>query len=84
MTDNGGGGARIGSGSGLSGIERRLGTIRRRPGRQQPCGRPHHGHHGAALRVVLAEDLFLLRDGLVRMLEAYGFEIAAAVETGPN
>ncbi|MFD3749342.1 LuxR C-terminal-related transcriptional regulator [Streptomyces cyaneofuscatus] len=36
------------------------------------------------MRVVLAEDLFLLRDGLVRMLEAYGFEIAAAVETGPE
>jgi len=36
------------------------------------------------LRVVLAEDLFLLRDGLVRMLEAYDFEIAAAVETGPE
>ncbi|MGW0631791.1 hypothetical protein ACWD27_35965, partial [Streptomyces sp. NPDC002758] len=34
------------------------------------------------MRVVLAEDLFLLRDGLVRMLEAYDFEIAAAVETG--
>lgn len=36
------------------------------------------------LRVVLAEDLFLLRDGLVRMLEAFGFEIAAAVESGPE
>ena len=36
------------------------------------------------MRVVLAEDLFLLRDGLVRLLEAHGFEIAAAVETGPD
>ncbi|MFF5896309.1 LuxR C-terminal-related transcriptional regulator [Streptomyces argenteolus] len=36
------------------------------------------------MRVVLAEDLFLLRDGLVRMLEAFDFEIAAAVETGPE
>ncbi|WP_093801168.1 response regulator transcription factor [Streptomyces sp. Wb2n-11] len=36
------------------------------------------------MRVVLAEDLFLLRDGLVRMLEAFGFEILAAVETGPE
>lgn len=36
------------------------------------------------MRVVLAEDLFLLRDGLVRMLEAYDFEIAAAVENGPE
>ncbi|MBA0050119.1 response regulator transcription factor [Streptomyces sp. AJS327] len=35
------------------------------------------------MRVVIAEDLFLLRDGLVRMLEAYDFEIAAAVDNGP-
>ncbi|GHH74556.1 DNA-binding response regulator [Streptomyces sulfonofaciens] len=36
------------------------------------------------MRVVIAEDLFLLRDGLVRMLRAYGFEVAAAVESGPE
>jgi DNA-binding NarL/FixJ family response regulator len=36
------------------------------------------------VRVVLAEDLFLLRDGLVRLLEAYDFEIVAAVDTGPD
>jgi len=33
---------------------------------------------------VIAEDLFLLRDGLVRMLEAFDFEIAAAVDNGPE
>ncbi|MEW2348530.1 MULTISPECIES: response regulator transcription factor [unclassified Streptomyces] len=36
------------------------------------------------MRVVLAEDLFLLRDGLVRLLEAYDCEIVAAVESGPE
>jgi DNA-binding NarL/FixJ family response regulator len=36
------------------------------------------------VRVVVAEDLFLLRDGLVRMLQAYDFEIAAAVDTAPG
>ncbi|QPP09161.1 response regulator transcription factor [Streptomyces bathyalis] len=36
------------------------------------------------MRVVIAEDLFLLRDGLVRLLEAFGFEIAAAVDNGPE
>ena len=35
------------------------------------------------MRAVLAEDLFLLRDGLVRLLEAHDFEIAAAVEDAP-
>jgi DNA-binding NarL/FixJ family response regulator len=36
------------------------------------------------VRAVLAEDLFLLRDGLVRLLQAYGFEIAAAVDNAPG
>jgi DNA-binding NarL/FixJ family response regulator len=36
------------------------------------------------LRVVLAEDLTLLRDGLVRMFEAHGFEVVAAVDNGPQ
>jgi DNA-binding NarL/FixJ family response regulator len=35
------------------------------------------------VRVVVAEDLFLLRDGLVRLLEAYGHQVVAAVGTGP-
>ncbi|MFB6713324.1 response regulator [Streptomyces sp. NPDC056358] len=34
------------------------------------------------MRIVLAEDLFLLREGLVRLLTAHGFEIAAAVDDG--
>lgn len=33
---------------------------------------------------MLAEDLFLLRDGLIRLLEAYGFTIVAAVDNGPD
>jgi DNA-binding NarL/FixJ family response regulator len=36
------------------------------------------------VRVVIAEDLFLLRDGLVRLLQAHGFEIAAAVDSAPS
>jgi DNA-binding NarL/FixJ family response regulator len=36
------------------------------------------------LRVVLAEDLFLLRDGLCNLLTAHGFTIAAAVASGPE
>jgi DNA-binding NarL/FixJ family response regulator len=35
------------------------------------------------VRVVVAEDLFLLRDGLTRLLSAHDFEIAAAVDTAP-
>jgi DNA-binding NarL/FixJ family response regulator len=36
------------------------------------------------MRVVLAEDLHILRDGLVMMLEAHGFSIAAAVDNEPD
>jgi DNA-binding NarL/FixJ family response regulator len=32
------------------------------------------------VRLVLAEDLALLRDGLIRILEAHDFDVAAAVE----
>ncbi len=35
------------------------------------------------MRVVLAEDLVLLRDGLTRTLREYGFEVVAAVDNGP-
>jgi DNA-binding NarL/FixJ family response regulator len=34
------------------------------------------------VRVVIAEDLFLLRDGLTRLLAAHGCTVIAAVETG--
>ncbi|MFF7992099.1 LuxR C-terminal-related transcriptional regulator [Kitasatospora xanthocidica] len=36
------------------------------------------------MRVVLAEDLVLLRDGLSLLLRAHGHEIVAAVESGPE
>ena len=36
------------------------------------------------MRVVIAEDLALLREGLVRILEEGGFEVAAAVDNGSD
>lgn len=36
------------------------------------------------MRVVIAEDVFLLRDGLVRLLREYGFDVVAAVDNGPS
>jgi DNA-binding NarL/FixJ family response regulator len=35
------------------------------------------------VRVVLGEDLVLLRDGLIRLLSAYDFEVVEAVDNGP-
>jgi DNA-binding NarL/FixJ family response regulator len=36
------------------------------------------------VRVVLGEDLALLRDGLIRLLEAHDFEVVEAVADGPG
>ncbi|HET6909735.1 MAG TPA: response regulator transcription factor [Mycobacteriales bacterium] len=36
------------------------------------------------MRVVVAEDLYLLRDGIVRLLEAYDHEVVATAATGPE
>jgi DNA-binding NarL/FixJ family response regulator len=36
------------------------------------------------VRVVLGEDLTLLRDGLIRLLGAYDMEVVEAVESGPE
>ena len=36
------------------------------------------------MRVVIAEDLFLLREGLASLLKEHGFEIAEAVGDGPS
>src|SRR5215467_12791910 len=35
------------------------------------------------MRIVLAEDLYLLRTGLERLLAEHGFEVVEAVDNGP-
>jgi DNA-binding NarL/FixJ family response regulator len=36
------------------------------------------------MRIVVAEDLYLLRDGMVRLIEAFGHEVVATASTGPE
>ena len=36
------------------------------------------------MRVVIAEDLFLLREGLASLLKEHGFDIAGTVGDGPS
>jgi DNA-binding NarL/FixJ family response regulator len=36
------------------------------------------------VRIVIAEDLFLLREGLARLLQAHDLEVAAAVDNGAD
>src|SRR5581483_7757926 len=55
------------------------GGARRDARGHEPGGRPDDDPRGAAVRVVIAEDLALLRDGMVRLLEDNGFAVVAAV-----
>ncbi|MEY9875381.1 DNA-binding NarL/FixJ family response regulator [Streptacidiphilus sp. MAP12-33] len=36
------------------------------------------------MRILVAEDLYLLRDGMVRLIEACGHEVVATAATGPE
>jgi DNA-binding NarL/FixJ family response regulator len=36
------------------------------------------------MRIVVAEDLYLLRDGIVRLIEAHGHQVVATATTGPE
>ena len=56
--------------------------LRRHLAHRSPPGGPTVLDHGAAMRVLIAEDQLLLRDGLIRMLTANGFEVVAAVDDG--
>src|ERR1700749_1349691 len=56
------------------------GGIRRHDEGVEPERRADPGHAGGAVRLVLAEDHALLRDGLTRILEAHDHEIVAAVD----
>ena len=57
-------------------------STRRYADRHQPAGRPDGRPRRSAVRVVIAEDLALLRDGLARLLRDNGFDVVAAVADG--
>src|SRR6266487_1574330 len=65
------------------GIERRHAAFNGILAVSSPLGGPDHRHHRGAMRIVLAEDLYLLRTGLERLLAEHGFEVVEAVDNGP-
>ena len=82
VVDDGRGGADP-AGSGLQG-PRPAGRGARRVARGPQSRRRADGRASiAAVRVVIAEDLALLRDGLERLLRDSGFDVVAAVADGP-
>ena len=57
---------------------------RRRVRSQQPGRRPDRAPGGAAVRVIVADDSVLLREGLVRLLAENGHDVVAPVGDGPS
>ena len=81
IADDGEGGADPG-GAGLTGLRQRVEALDGRLAVQSGDA-GDHDPGGAAVRIVIAEDLTLLREGLTRLLRDRGWEIVAAVDTGP-
>ena len=57
---------------------------RRRAARLQPPGRRDDRQRGAAVRVVIADDNLIVRDGLAALLREAGVDVAAQVGSGDD
>ena len=68
VTDDGVGGADPRRGTGLRGLADRVSGVDGRLFVDSPAGGTDRAHRGAAVRVVIAEDSVLLREGLARLL----------------
>ena len=82
VVDDGRGGADA-AGAGLKGLAQRVEALDGTLEVNSPPGGPTRRASIAAVRVVIAEDLALLRDGLERLLRDSGFDVVAAVADGP-
>ena len=81
VSDKGPGGADP-AGSGLLGLRQRVQALDGRFTVVSPAGRGDHRPRGAAVRVVIAEDLALLREGIVALLREAGIDVVAQAEDG--
>ena len=75
VSDDGVGGATPAAGSGLPGMADRVAAHGGTLARGEPAGRGDADRGGAAVRVVIAEDTVLLREGLAGLLEDAGHEV---------
>ena len=90
MSDDGSGGAQVGAGTGLSGLLERVRTVDGTLVVHSPPGGPtvvtirgdlpmERLARAARMRVAIAEDSAILRDGLVQLLIDRGHAVVAAV-----
>ena len=75
IRDDGVGGADPAAGSGLRGLADRVAALDGLLDVESPRGRRHRRAGGGAVRVVLAEDSVLLREGIARILDEAGIEV---------
>ena len=75
VADDGIGGASTTGGSGLRGLADRVEALGGRFTVSSPPGPRHDAASGDPVRVALADDAVLLREGLSRLLEEAGFEV---------
>ena len=84
VTDDGRGGAHLSKGKGLVGLGDH---VRAADGVLQvtsPDGGPTGGRRGDPVRIVIADDSVLLREGLQLLLVEAGHDVVAAVGDGPS
>ena len=77
VRDDGVGGADPDAGSGLRGLADRVAALDGRLEIVSPAWRRDDGPRGDPVRVVVADDSVLLREGVVRLLEEAGIEVVA-------
>ena len=75
MRDDGRGGADPRGGTGLRGLADRVAALDGTLDVDSPPGDGHDRARGDPMRVVIAEDSVLLREGVARLLEDAGFEV---------
>ena len=83
VSDDGPGGADP-QGGGLTGLRHRVEALDGTLTVTSPAGRRDHDPGGAAMRVVIAEDQALLREGIVALLREDGIDVVAQAEDGPG
>ena len=83
ISDDGPGGADP-HGAGLTGLRQRVEALDGRLDISSPARLRHHDQSGSPMRVVIAEDQALLREGIVALLQENGIEVVAQAEDGPG
>ena len=81
IADDGVGGADEAGGSGLRGLADRVEALDGRLRVVSPAGRRDHRHGGAAVRVVIADDSILVREGIAALLTRAGVEVVAQADS---